>query len=378
MPSRPDPTRRYRWWPGVVIATICLAAIVFFGLVSLTLDGRPAASPFDGWVAVLGSDQDPMDDHVELSVAPALPGAPGDHPQLTYAVAVCGDNPFHGILLLGGDARLADLRPTGPASADAAPPAVNTLPNPIVDDIQSGQRLTLGGTQQVDLDFPAVEPCVPSPSGAPMAGAPAQFTGTAGASIQRHWDLGWWSAPRQNQAWPRIGSLPGTSANDLGPFAGVDGLSGTWARPPATTFRVTAGPVAGTTFVEAAAPAATTPAGLGWELPNPFQPSARLTDTESQNRWQQLRVLAGVLLGLAVGVAALRLYGWLRGRRTVGTPAVELPVTPQPVWHRRSHDARPPVVMDEPRPPLELIAVSLVLISTAAIWFARSTRRRGR
>lgn len=336
-------------------------------------------SPFDGWVAVLQSDQDPMDDHVELSVAPVVSGAPGDHPQLTYSVAVCGDYPFHGVLLIGGDARLAGLRASGAVAGDADRPVVNALPNPALDDVQSGQRLALGATQAVALDFPEVGPCVQTPSGSLAGSVSAQFTGAAGAGVQRHWDLGWWQAPRYGQAWPRIGSLPGTSASDAGPYAGVDALAGVWARPPATTFRVDGGKPTAGMFVDGAVPAATASAGSGWALTNPFQPSARLIDTDSQSRWEQLRVLAGILLGLAVGVAGIQLFGWLRGRWIERAPEVELPeVAPQPVWQRRTREHRPPVVMDEPRPPLELIAVSVVLIGSAAIWLTRSGRRRSR
>src|SRR5262249_19848432 len=55
-------------------------------------------------------------DQLELLVQPVVPGGPGDHPLLMYTVIACGQpgsklgQPFNAILLLGGGARLAEMR----------------------------------------------------------------------------------------------------------------------------------------------------------------------------------------------------------------------------------------------------------------------------
>ena len=49
-------------------------------------------------------------DQVKLEAIPLVPGGPGQRPTLSYQVNVCGNQPFSGVLLIGGDARLSHLQ----------------------------------------------------------------------------------------------------------------------------------------------------------------------------------------------------------------------------------------------------------------------------
>ncbi|MBY8855383.1 hypothetical protein K7711_02735 [Nocardia sp. CA2R105] len=378
MPSQPGQKRPHRKWRSAIIAIVCLATFLFFGVVSMIINAQPSTRPFAGWVAVLQPDDEPMVDHVGLIVEPWVPGAPGTHPGLTYSVVVCGDRPFHGILVIGGDARLTDLRQSGLTSIGPDRPAGHDIPDLVVDDIGFGKRLDLGETQIVDFDFASVEPCLPTSPTPSISGVAARFTGTAGASIQRHWNFGWWSAPRQSQAWPRIGALGGSPPGDLGSFVGVTGLSGSWGRPPMETFRVDVGTLTAQTSVDAALPASTEPMGLGWEMSSPFQPSARLTDTSALGRWQPTLVIASILLGLGGGVLATQLFEWSRAKPAIDVPDRDPPTAPQLVRSDLARAGQKPLHAKPFLRPSGLLIASTAVVASAAVWIVRMARRRSR
>jgi hypothetical protein len=96
---------------AIVIAG--LGSVVFYAAISATINGLPSTQPFQGWVALLQPWGSPSGDQVKLVAVARAPGAPGQHPAMSYTVVVCGGRPFQGVLLMGrrcsprGPARMA-------------------------------------------------------------------------------------------------------------------------------------------------------------------------------------------------------------------------------------------------------------------------------
>ena len=125
---------RRRFWGNIVITTVGVASVAGYVMLSLVINSQPSTSVNPGWVALLQPGNPLGSGELLLRVAPAVPGAPGDHPAVSYSVLACGDKPFRGVLLLGGQTRVdapivrdqymitnADRVPTAPH--------VNTIPD---------------------------------------------------------------------------------------------------------------------------------------------------------------------------------------------------------------------------------------------------------
>ena len=317
-------------WRGLLISFIGLGSVVIFGVVSWIFNGQPSTQPFNGWALVLEpAGADVSSDRVALILTPAVPGAPGGHPELGYTVVACGSRPFHGDLLIGGDAQLSGLHVPGPLASDATQATVSSTADLVIGDEGTGHVLDLGAAQVVTLNLATVEPCVTSSPSDGVFGSAIQLAGNAGAAIQRHWTFAWWSAPRQSEAWPLLGSFPGSSTNDLGTFTGIRGIAGSWIRPVQSRFEVHVGGLTAKTSVDVAVPASTDPTGLGWAMTAPFQATARLTDSDAISRWQQLLVAASIALGLGGGLLTNQLFEWGR-TRSRAHPALEAGDPPSP------------------------------------------------
>jgi CRISPR-associated exonuclease Cas4 len=89
-----------------------LATVVAYVVVAGVVNAQPPTRPYAGWVAVL---QPPGDgpEQVELRVEALEPGALGEHPALRYTILACGNRPFEGVLLIGGQARLDHAKALG-------------------------------------------------------------------------------------------------------------------------------------------------------------------------------------------------------------------------------------------------------------------------
>src|SRR5450755_333772 len=272
-----------------VVVLAGLSSIVFFAAVSATINGQPSTRPFQGWIALLQPLSGGLtEDQVQLQVVPLVPGGPGQRPALSYSVAACGGQPFRGVLMMGGDARLAHLQGTpalGTRSA-VAQVSVEETSDLIVLDQSTGDQINLGPVQAVHIVMNQTGRClsayaprqVPSPE---FTGQAQTVTGLAAAPVQRQWRLGWWSGPRTAQVWPLVGAFPGLSVNDLGTFEGLNGLSGSWIRSPRQYFEVNVGNLEARALVNEARPAPASSTGLDWESSQPLLPTALLTNTDS-------------------------------------------------------------------------------------------------
>lgn len=365
-------------WRVLLISLIGLGGAVFFGVVSWIFNGQPSTQPFNGWVLVLEpAGADLSSDRVALILTPAVPGAPGGHPELGYTVVVCGSRPFHGALLIGGDAQLSGLHVPGPLASDATQAVVSSTPELVIGDEGTGNVLDLGAAQVVTLNLATIEPCVASSPSDEVFGSAILLAGNAGAAIQRHWTFAWWSAPRQSEAWPLLGRFPGSSASDLGMFTGIRGISGSWIRPVQSRFEVHVGSLTAKTSVDVAVPASTDPTGLGWAMTAPFQATARLTDSDATSRWQQLLVAASIALGLGGGLLTNQLFEWGR-TRSRAHPAQEASDPPRCEQPDKPSIAEAPSASDPSRSTSLSQILAGAAIGAVFAWIMRAPRRKSR
>ncbi len=281
-----------RWIRPAAILVFGLGSIAAYAAVSATVNAQPATTPFRGWVAVLQRSVAPQGNQVKLTVLAGLPGAPRSHPNIGYVVTVCGEHLFDGVLVAGGDARLADIRvvaadrPSTTGGGPSQPPSVVDMPDLAV--AQAG-TVDLGPVQVLRLTYTDIPACVAPLSAIPplpeFVGAAELESGTAMSPVRRDSGALWWTGPRSSQYWPLVGALPGFASGDLGVFTGVRGLSGQWSRPVPEYVRVEAGGLAARASLDEAQPQPLSTAGLDWEGVAPMQPNARVTDVDAMSAW---------------------------------------------------------------------------------------------
>jgi hypothetical protein len=329
------------------------------------VNAQPPTQAYLGWVTVLQPVEFGTPQQVELMAEAIEPGAPGDRPGLKYSVLVCGDRPFHGVLLIGGQARLDHalvVDEYGVSSADATA-AWTTLRVDDLPDVTIGQGTAswdLGAVQLVHIaiDQP-ISPCVPSasPEQPLQAGTVEMVGGLARAPVQRTATFLGLTGPRSSQVWPLVGGFPSVPANDGGEFRGVRGLSGSWIVPPALHKKVSIGSLAARVSVDLALPPPTDTTGLTWNSALPLRPAVRLTNVDAMAAWQQGLVTAGISLGIGGSLLATLLFEWTRPRPPTGKATADtttLTVTPPPI---RPKSAAQPI---QP-----LLIASIALISYA-------------
>lgn len=320
----------------LVLATVCLAGVAAFTAVSATINGQPSMRPFPGWIAVLQRG-DVSDNQVLLSATAELPGGRGDHPAVTYSVAVCGRSPFQGVLLVGGDARLAPIpgvrMVTGPTRR--SPASLRHISRLTFESVSFGSALELGEVQSVGIQIDHPSRCVGSfviPVSEPpqFSGVALTVTGRARSPVQRAWmgPASWWSGPRTSQVWPMIGTFPGAGPQELGEFRGLEGLSGGWSRPRLEYASVFVGSLTERAAIEFARPTPSELTSLRWDGLPGLRPAARLVNSDQLAVWQQRLVLATILLSVGASVlAGLLMAGF--GPRGSSAPKPRRP-TPEP------------------------------------------------
>lgn len=315
------------------------ASIASYAAVSATVNGEPPTSPYPGFVALLQPAGGSLtQDQVRLRARATVAGGPGQNPSLSYDLAVCGSQPFSGMLLIGGDARLSHLSgvPVLGTKVAGASVGLENLPDLRFQDEATGTVIPFGPVQAVSLTMASPVKC----ASAYTAKQPVHFSGGRGltisgraaAPVQRQWRLGWWAGPRTSEDWPLIGGLPGIGGHELGPFLALDGLHGAWMRPIQQYNFVSVGGLPANDSIDEAQPKLASETALGWESVQPLQPNAVVTDTLSMNRWQNRLVWAGVFLGIGGSLLASLLYEWARPSPARDDPpgnAVQPPVPAQ-------------------------------------------------
>jgi hypothetical protein len=318
--------RRFRTRLGVAaILLVGLASVACYAAISATINGQPSTSSFSGFVVLLQAAGKFSQDQVELEATPLVPGGPGQQPTLSYQVSVCGNQPFSGVLLIGGDARLSHLR--GNPALGVATAAGEASRQDLTDlaflDEGTDIPFDLGPVQAIHITMTSPVKCAstystqqPLPQ---FFGQVQVVTGQAAAPVERQWRLGWWAGPRSSQSWPSIGGLPGVNDNDLGRFLALDGLPGAWMRLTQQYFAVSVGGLQARALVEESRPSLSSSTGLDWESTQPLQPIAVVTNTTSMSAWQNWLVAAGIFLGIGGSLMASLLYDWARPKQSQAT-----------------------------------------------------------
>jgi hypothetical protein len=287
------------------IAVFAVLAGLAFWQVSGTINAEPPATPFPGWVAVLQPTLNISGTQVQLEVHPLQPGDASNRPWLSYSLAACGVEPFRGILLIGGAARLTDTRMLGPAGT-----SLSSISDSEVFDASGNESVPLGTVQVLRFTL-APTRCVAhfSPGRAPseFAGTAIYITGRAGSAVVLNGQSGVWTGPRSAQRWPLMGSLPGVSPEDLGEWR-IAGLPGSWSRTFHEYVRLDAGSLSTVGSVEAARPSLLDLTRLSWSSSSPFQASARVLNANALSTWQDWLVAATIVLTLAGSLLAATLF----------------------------------------------------------------------
>jgi hypothetical protein len=319
-----------KWRRILLIGLVGVATIVAYGAVSGVVNAPAPTQAYPGWIAVLQPSHEAIPEQVEISVEALQPGAPGDHPALKYTVLVCGDRPFRGVLLIGGQARLdhpvvVDARRVSSADTTiVGAPRLDDLPN-----ITIGQDATswdLGPVQLLHVAIDQLTPCTGAASSEQplQAGTGEMVGGLARAPVQRPARYFGLFGPRSSQVWPLVGRFPGVSPDILGEFRRIRGLSGSWMVPPTLHNQVSIGSLAARVSLDLAVPPLTDTSRLVWNSFSPLRPAVRLTDTEVMAAWQQGLVVAGIFLGIGGSLLDSLLFELTRPKKpseslTVGT-----------------------------------------------------------
>jgi hypothetical protein len=315
-------------------------------------------APFEGWVAVLQHSDRPFPEQLELRVVAVEPGAPGEHPYLRYSLLACGTRAFDGVLLIGGQARLADVDVLGPTLSDRS--LVSELSD--VKLVQGDASWDFGRTQILPVKIGTFGPCV-SQAGEDFAGTGYTLTGRAQAAIQHLALFLGNDTPRQSLVWPLVGGFPGVPATNLGDFHGGHELSGDWVIPPTLHKQVGAGSVAARTAVEGAVPPLQDSSLVTWSSGHPLQPSVRVMNVDRMASAQQALTNSGIGLGIGGSLLASLLFEWTRSRPT------EVPQPPQ----RTVEEARTVLLSSRDRRWARVATVAGLLVLVRLLW--RSRRR---
>jgi hypothetical protein len=310
--SRSYRRRVFRW--SVVL--ICLLGVPVFALTSIAVNDAPTPRVFHGWAVVLQKNA-PSATRVQLAIAPVVPGGYGAVPAVRYSVAACGREEFHGVLLLGGQARLDDVRTVGPPGSPPAP-RPTTIRHLRLDDGPAGGPIELGDVQAIRVNLPAtrcIEPFTTDDRRDPaFFGTVVELGGRLRGPVQRwSWTpLGIRRPPRAAQAWPLIGTLPNVNPGLLGVFRFGSKLPGTWSRASQSYFRVDVGALDAKGTVDFARPEPTSATSLSWVSTRPFAAAARVTNNDNLTAWQSLLLAAAIWFGIGGSVIAAFAFEFVR------------------------------------------------------------------
>ena len=313
------------------VVLVGFSSIVAFIVVSGVINAQPTTNVFEGWVTVLQPSSDIGPNQVQLRLRAVDAGGPGQNPVLEYSVLTCGDKPFRGVMVIGGDARIskAVIQDSRGIVTDEAGWAGNSalvdVPDLALGDA-NGDSWELGSVQLVDLKMDSVPPCLPagSPNDPLSVATGYVVAGVAGAPVGRKATFLGLQGPRSGQSWPMAGAFPGLPIELKGEFTGVRGLSGSWIIPTVLHNQVSAGGLSPRATVDLSQPAPADNLSLTWNSLQPLRPSARLTNIDSMAIWQQWLVAAGIGFGIGGSLLASLLFEWARWRPSTSASGVLL------------------------------------------------------
>ena len=366
-----------QFWANLIIMFLGVGTIGAFLVLSLVTAAQPATSVNPGWVAVLQPGAALGAGEILLQAEAAIPGAPGDHPSLVYSVLACGHQPFRGVLLLGGTARLDDILVVDQhliTSADPVPtaPHVTSVPDLSLESESYGKVWHLGPVQKIPIVIDQLMPCS-GPTGADqpfIGGTGTTVSGFARGPIQRVGSFLGVHGPHTSQVWPLVGGFPPARPNELGEFIGVGGLQGTWSIPAALHKQVVSGSLTARAIVDVAIPPLADASRAVWDSGTPLQATVSVTSVDDLDRWQNWLTASTIFLGVGAALLAALLFEWLRPTREGGS--VVLTTTADFATHvarlKSTAHKRSPIATG----PIDLLAIAALAV---AAYVLRRTRR---
>lgn len=148
-----------------------------------------------------------------------------------------------------------------------------------------------------------LDPTPTGPDDVASVRSPFEVTGFLREPVRHRTGLLGMNGPRQSQSWPLIGRVPVVPSAELGAF-NISDIKGSWMRPVTFASGVSVGSLDRSAQLEASRPETETSEELSWLSRAPMAPSARLINLDSQERWQNMLVAAGVGLGIGGSLLA--------------------------------------------------------------------------
>lgn len=299
----------------VGLAMGCFVVILAFFVTNYLTLATPTTKSATGWVSILQSQptidaNSTQGQFVQLSVDWDEPlkdvgSSFNDYssPLVDVSISVCGGGAFHGLLLLGGSARLDD--PTKGLTDKSANPF--TISGQVRSDFPGlkGSKVELFDHVQAFhynvADPPECDKGNVSPSGGlDVEGA------MRGPILNQPAFLGLRSA-RYSEVWPEVGSLKNPS--DYGPYL-LPGQSGSFDEPTLVTNVVEAPRLDLGSRIDQVEPAPDSTQtndlslreGIRWTSRRPISPVATIENTDLQTRLSETNAFLGIVFGVVAGV----------------------------------------------------------------------------
>jgi hypothetical protein len=329
-----------------------MGSAAVFMLASLITSGEPTGPAGAGWAAVAlqGSVFTPpglYDDRVVLEES-----ADAASRQVTYRLAICNPDDkaaapvqeaglflLHGRAMLSTTSRIEETVPYRKVGSlvlsrlevvrPVALGALGAVLSYHLDGFQGQGSIPLTPGLQVFHFSEAVWDCDQYSEFAsvtdPAFGFDFELTGVLGEGLSSRFAEGPFQGPHDVVSWPEVG----TPYYDLLARANftsvtVNGARAAYEFPESmahSTFEVTGGAVGPNDLVEELLPSSTDPPQLDFSSVQPIAPVLRLDDIATQQRWAFVETFAGILFGIAAGLAATYLFEALRKVGDLGTPS---------------------------------------------------------
>ncbi|MDX8036575.1 hypothetical protein SK803_40820 [Lentzea sp. BCCO 10_0856] len=300
-----------------LVLVIGFGSVFFYVIAAGLVNAQPQTQPFDGWVAALQMRDETGPEQVVLSVRPAGTDVAGDRPFLEYSLLICGSQPFHGVLLLGGQARLD--QPLLTSSPDQAAAKFVELESGSLTGSQ--EKIDLGSVQIAEVNIAPATPCVSELGSKDFVGSGYSVSGRVRAPIQRPATYMGLETGRHSQVWPRVGGLPGVADAHRGFFEGDGPLRGSWLIPRRLSSKVTVGPLLPRAVVDVAVPPLSNASSIAWDQTSPIAATVRITNVDAMAGRQDLLAVAGIALGLGGSLLASMLFEVVKTRFGVAVPS---------------------------------------------------------
>jgi hypothetical protein len=312
----------------MLMVIVGLGSVCFYVVTAGVVNAQPTTQPFDGWLATLQKDDEPGPEQMTLWAMAVEPGAPGGRPVVRYSIVVCGSRPFHGVLLIGGQARLDHPSVITPSQ----------LPGREIRELRGASlalfdtTIDLGSVQSIEVNIKPSGPCVSAPGGKVLGGTVYAVEGRVRAPIQHQARFFGVDTARHSEVWPRVGGLPGVADGTLGVFDGSGELSGSWVIPPGMRCRVSGGTLSAKAIVDVAVPPLPEASTVDWDKAGPIAPTVRITNVDEMASVQHTLTAAGVALGIGGSLLASLLFEMVKSHRraTLAPPATGSAPTPTP------------------------------------------------